>query len=82
MTTYEIIATVIAGFQSVAGNAITTNEIARPFKVEANNLAPVFVEFASINTKVNNRLAEIHGKLFAEAQQAIITSSSVDEAKN
>ena len=24
-------------FQSVAGNAITTNEIARPFKVEANN---------------------------------------------
>ena len=69
-------------FQSVAGNAITTNEIARPFKVEANNLAPVFIEFTSINTKVNNRLAEIHGKLFAEAQQAIITSSSVDEAKN
>ena len=69
-------------FQSVAGNSITTNEIARPFKVEANNLAPVFVEFTSTNTKENNRLAEIHGKLFVEAQKAIITSSSIDEAKS
>lgn len=69
-------------FQSIAGNQITTNEIARPFKVGANDLAPVFIEFSNTNVKENNRLAEIHGKLFVEAQKANNASSSVDEAKN
>lgn len=69
-------------FQSVAGNSITTNEIARPFKVEANNLAPVFVEFTNTNTKESDRLAEIHRELYIEAQKVMIMSSSVDEAKN
>lgn len=44
--------------KSGAGNPVTTSEIARPFKVEAASLYPVFVEFASVNMQENSRRSE------------------------
>lgn len=67
---------VIPVFQSIGGNAVTTNEIARPFKVEAGSLYPVFIEFASTNIEENNRLAEIY-KTILLRQEACLTSSKM-----
>lgn len=73
-------------FQSVGGNAVTTSEIARPFKVEAGNLYPVFVEFGSTNIKENNRLTEIYNTMALELngiiQHGIIQPNfTIDQAK-
>ena len=53
-------------FQSVGGNAVTTSEIARPFKVESGSLYPVFIEFASTNIQESNRLTEIYNTIALE----------------
>ena len=66
-------------FQSVGGNAVSTSEIARPFMVEVGSLYPVFVEFASVNTQENDRLAEIYSIIAAEAFS--ITQSDVTLAQ-
>ena len=55
-------------FQNVAGNIVTTTETARPFKVKANDLSPVFVEFANIDDIFLNQLAEIHNSLMGRAR--------------
>ena len=46
-------------FQIIAGNPVTTGEMARPFKVETNGLCPTFVEFVNSDNATNNRLNEI-----------------------
>ena len=46
-------------FQLVAGNAVTSSETARPFKIESNNLYPVFVEFVNKNSNENDKIKEI-----------------------
>ena len=55
-------------FQNVAGNIVTTTETARPFKVKANDLSPIFVEFANIDDIFLNQLAEIHNSLMGRAR--------------
>lgn len=68
-------------FQSVGGKAITTNEFARPFKVEAGSLYPVFVEFGStINSEIE-RLAEIYSILSTEAKRVVGANVPIDKAK-
>ena len=47
-------------YQSIGGNAVATSEIARPFKIDVNSLAPIFVEFAIVNEQSSNKLAEIY----------------------
>ena len=68
-------------FQSVAGNAVTTNEIARPFKVEAGSLYPVFIEFASTNIQECNRLTEIYSIINSEASSIIQPNMTICQAK-
>ena len=55
-------------YQSIAGNIVTTTETAHPFKVKANDLSPVFVEFCNIDDSFLNHLAEIHNSLAVKAQ--------------
>ena len=68
-------------FQSVGGNPVTTNEIARPFMVGENNLNPVFVEFANADTMMTNRLSKIHEKLTLESKQIYNISIPFENAK-
>lgn len=68
-------------FQSVGGNAVTTSEIARPFKVEAGSLYPVFVEFASVDTQENNRRSEIYSTMTTEAFNIIQPNVTIEQAK-
>lgn len=68
-------------FQSVGGNAVTTSEIARPFKVEAGNLSPVFIEFASTNIQESNRLTEIYNTMALELTGIVQQNITIDQAK-
>lgn len=68
-------------FQSVGGNAVTTSEIARPFKVEAGSLYPVFVEFASTNIQESNHLTEIYNTIALELARIMQPSITIDQAK-
>ena len=68
-------------FQSFGGNAVTTSEIARPFKVEAGSLYPVFIEFASTNIQEKNRLAEIYNTMALELPGILQPNFSIDQAK-
>lgn len=54
-------------YQSIAGNIVTTTETARPFKVNSNDLSPVFVEFCTTDDAFLDRLAEIHNSLVIKA---------------
>lgn len=68
-------------FQSVGGNAVTTSEIARPFKVEAGSLYPVFIEFASTNIQESARLTEIYSKISLELAGIMQPNTTIDQAK-
>lgn len=68
-------------FQSIGGNAVTTSEIARPFKVEAGSLYPVFVEFASTNAQENSRLTEIYNTMASEVAGIMQPNITIDQAK-
>lgn len=72
---------VVPVFQSIGGNAVTTSEIARPFKVEAGSLYPIFIEFASTNIKENNRLAEIYSTIAAEASAIVRPGIAIEQVK-
>lgn len=69
-------------FQSVGGNAVTTSEIARPFKVEAGSLYPVFIEFTSTNIQENDRLTEIYSTIASELACIMRQNLTMDQAKN
>ena len=69
-------------FQSVGGNAVRTSEIARPFKVEAGNLYPVFIEFASTNIQEINRLTEIYNTMALELKGIMQPNFTIDQAKH
>lgn len=68
-------------FQSVGGNSISTSEIARPFKVGANDLNPIFVEFANLDTQTLDHLAEIYEKLMLESRRIYNINIPFDLAK-
>lgn len=68
-------------FQSVGGNPVTTSEIARPFMVEANSLAPVFIEFANSDTMVNDRLCQIYEILINESKSIANIATPFEQAK-
>lgn len=68
-------------FQSVGGNPVTTNEIAHPFMVAANNLTPIFIEFAITDTLTINRLNKIYEKLTLEARKIYNVNTPFDTAK-
>lgn len=67
--------------QSIAGNTVTTTETARPFKVMANDLYPVFVELANIDSNYLNRLEEIHNSLIAQARTIAGPTIPLEQAK-
>ena len=68
-------------FQSVGGNAVTTNEIARPFKGESGSLYPVFIEFASTNIQESNRLTEIYNTIALELAGIMQPNITIEQAK-
>lgn len=68
-------------FQSIGGNAVSSSEIARPFKVEAGGLYPVFIEFGSTNTQEIDRLSEIYSTMAMESQQLLQKGIAPDQAK-
>lgn len=72
---------IVPVFQSVGGNPVTTNEIARPFMVAENNLNPIFIEFANTDTVMVNRLSKIHEKLTLEARKVYNINTPFDNAK-
>lgn len=49
--------------------------------VEAGSLYPVFVEFASVNTQENDRLAEIYSTIVAEAFSITQSNVTFEQAK-
>lgn len=57
--------------QSVGNNFINTNENARPFKIVANELSPIFVELANEDENVNNRLFEIYNKITLDTDKML-----------
>lgn len=73
---------IVPVFQSVGGNPVTTNEIARPFMIGANNLNPIFIEFANTDTQILNRLSKIHEKLTLESKRISNLSIPFDKAKD
>lgn len=68
-------------FQSVGGNSVTTNEIARPFMIGANGLYPVFVEFANSDTQMVDRFSKIYEKLILESKQISNINTPFEQAK-
>ncbi len=62
---------IVPVFQSIAGNAITTSEIARPFKVEANSLYPVFIEFDLVDEDERDKLLDIYNQMGVEINQNV-----------
>lgn len=68
-------------FQSIGGNAVNTSEFARPFKVEAGSLYPMFIEFASTNIQENNHLNEIYSTMASEAAKIVQRNLTIDQAK-
>lgn len=68
-------------YQNVAGNIVTTTEAARPFKVMANDLFPVFVEFANVDGICLNRLEEIHNDLIAQAREIAGPTIPLEQAR-
>lgn len=68
-------------FQSIGGNSVTTSEIARPFKVEAGDLYPVFIEFASVNIQDNSRRSEIYNIMASEAFNITRSIVTIEQAK-
>lgn len=68
-------------FQSIGGNPVSTSEIARPFKVEAGDLYPVFIEFASVNMQENNRRSEIYNIMASEAFNITRSIVAMEQAK-
>ena len=69
-------------FQNIGGNIVTTTEIARPFKVKGNDLAPIFVEFTNIDSVFVNRMMEIHNSLSAQARAIATPDISLEQARN
>lgn len=72
---------IVPVFQSIGGNPVSTNEIARPFMVDENNLNPIFIEFANADTMMVNRLSKIHEKLTLEARRIYNINTPFDNAK-
>lgn len=68
-------------YQSIAGTPVLTNETARPFKVKANELIPVFIEFANSNEKIMSRQTEIFNNI-ANQSKNIITFPNYENALN
>lgn len=68
-------------FQSVAGNSVTTSEIARPFLIYANGLNPIFVEFANSDTQAVDRLNKIYEKLILESKRISNINTPFEQAK-
>lgn len=68
-------------FQIVAGSPVTSSETARPFKIEANGLCPVFVEFENSNNELNNRLKEIFDDIKNETYEIVKQPKDIDTAK-
>lgn len=68
-------------FQSIGGNAVSSSEIARPFKVEAGSLCPVFIEFGSTNIQEIDRLSKIYSTMTMESQQILQQGIMPDQAK-
>lgn len=72
---------VVPVFQSTGGNSITTNEIARPFKVDTNGLYPIFLMFINADTQVVDRLSKIYEKLMLESKRVSNMDTPFEQAK-
>lgn len=68
-------------YQSVAGNLVTTTEIARPIKIKSNDLSPVFVEFRNVDDLFLDQLAEKYNALTAQARTIAKTTISLEDAR-
>lgn len=68
-------------YQNIAGNIVTTMETARPFKVRANDLAPVFVEFCNVDGPLVDHMAEIYSSLGVLARTIVAPTMSLEEAR-
>lgn len=66
--------------QTIGNNYVTSNENARPFKIAANELLPVFVEFANDDDKANNRLFEIYNEIALECNRIIKKNINFEQA--
>ena len=68
-------------YQSIAGNIVTTTEIARPFKVKANDLSPVFVEFRNVDDQFLDSLNEKYNYLLLQARTIANPTISLEDAR-
>ena len=68
-------------YQSIAGNIVTTTEIARPFKVKANDLSPVFVEFRNVDDQFLDSLNEKYNSLLLQARTIANPTISLEDAR-
>lgn len=67
-------------YQQIAGNLLTTTETARPFKVRANELSPVFVEFCNADDSFLDYLRETYNSLATEARAFVNPGVSLEDA--
>ena len=68
-------------YQNVAGNIVTTSEMARPFKVQADDLSSVFVEFANVDASYLDQLSELHNTLIAAAKTIAAPTMPLEKAR-
>lgn len=68
-------------YQSIAGNIVTTTEIARPFKVKANDLSPVFVEFRNVDDQFLDSLNEKYNSMLLQARTIANPTISLEDAR-
>lgn len=54
-------------FQTVGGQPVMTSEIARPLRIGANDLLPVYIEFSKENQKWN----EVYAAIFVQGQMIL-----------
>lgn len=68
-------------YQNVAGNIVTTSEMARPFKVQADDLSSVFVEFANVDASFLGQLSELHNTLVTKAKMIAAPTMPLEKAR-
>lgn len=67
-------------FQTMGDNLLRPSEIAHPFCVESNRIAPICIEFCNSDYSLSNNLEELYIKLKEKAEKICCDSSDPEES--
>ena len=81
LKTKLMIMRIVASCCGIASILISIYLLARPFKIEANNLYPVFVEFINKNANENDRMKDVFMCLKVHIATTIVSKCSYSHHK-